>query len=160
MLIITPFVVMLYVPRTHYSTLLCHYLDITYVKRLIVVVLVCTVPYLGYTYVSLVFGHKIYYDIVKRKLIISRSFLLPIDQVTIMIYSLPPVPGTTFPESSMQVAGMSYCLAKLFLSTDDECTHHVICSHVMIGASQEIDDRSPRVVWIVDFWEHLDMALS
>lgn len=46
------------------------------------------------------------------------------------------------------------------LSTDDECTHHVICPHVMIGASQDIDDRSPRVVWIVDFWEHVEVALS
>ena len=79
---------------------------------------VCTVLFLtlgthsnSAVYVSLVFGHKI--NMYKKKLTISRSFLLPIDQVTIMIYSLPPIPGTTFPESSRLLefltAWLNYC---------------------------------------------------
>ena len=46
-LLLLLFFVMLYVPGTHYFTLLCHYLALTYVKTLIVVVLVlyCSLPW-------------------------------------------------------------------------------------------------------------------
>ena len=37
MLIIIPLFVMLFVPRTHHLALLCNYLPLTYLKRVIVV---------------------------------------------------------------------------------------------------------------------------